>query len=89
MSANKIPIIYAIIYTKIRDEIKGETIGVNLIKEIIGKRLLIRTPNYFHRDIINELVEMGLLKYKNNNGIYIVCDNDCNKKIKEKMLLYC
>jgi len=82
---NDIPIVYAYLYMKIKESNKTEIININPLRErvcrIIHKKSGI--PKFLVKDMIEELIEMGLIKRLNFNT-YKIIENKCYKKIKQK-----
>lgn len=86
----KIGIVYAFIYLKVKDSSKITIININPLKEIIS-RTIIRSggiPRFMVREIIEEMIGLGLLERMNKYD-YKILENDCYKKVKQKLAYFC
>lgn len=85
----KIPIVYAFVYYKLKENTRTEHLTKEYIKEVIA-RVLVRHagfPKIFIKYVIDDLVRMNLLE-RVNNHYYILKKDDCYKNISKMFPFY-
>jgi hypothetical protein len=79
---DKVPVYYANIYLKIREKNKGGYISKTYLKEIVGRVICHPLLSSFKKEVINDLISLGLIEKINLNTFRII-DKHCEERVKK------
>ena len=75
---------YLFLLVKIKENTKSKVVDTKYLKEEIS-RIVVRKggfPSRMVKYLINDLVKLGLIERKNKVNLFILSENNCEKKIK-------
>jgi hypothetical protein len=75
---------YLFLLVKLKENTKSKVVDTKYLKEEIS-RIVVRKggfPSRMVKYLINDLVKLGLIERKNKVNLFILSENNCEKKIK-------
>lgn len=82
MRLDEVPVIYVIIYRKIREKTTGRLIRKKVLNQWIDRHLSLLVPKCFINDIIEDMCRAKLLK-KINQRTYQILSSKCEKRLRK------
>jgi hypothetical protein len=75
---------YLFLLVKLKENTKSKVVDTKYLKEEIS-RIVVRKggfPSRMVKYLINDLVKLGLITRKNKVNLFILNENNCEKKVK-------
>lgn len=87
---DNIPYLQAWIYYKIKEKNKGIFININYLKEIIARTINLKGgfPKFMDKYVIDDLINLRLIKRRNYDSFRILNNERYLKKIKKIISIY-